>query len=80
MASAGNGGDVQSPLASSMLLLAEAIESHSISSQFELVFRRKPGLSCDVAKLPENISKNRYRDISPCKFRAKSHWRKEKAW
>jgi len=60
-------GEFLSPLISSMLLLTESIESDSISSQFELVFRRKPGLSCEAAKLPDNISKNRYRDISPCK-------------
>lgn len=60
-------GEFLSPLISSMLLLTEAIESDSISSQFELVFRRKPGLSCEAAKSTENIAKNRYRDILPCK-------------
>ncbi len=64
----GSSGEIQSPLSASMLLLAEAIESDSISSQFELIFRRKPGLSCEVAKLAENVPKNRYRDISPCKL------------
>lgn len=59
--------NVQSPLASSMLLLAEAIET-DISSQFDLLTRRKPELSNDAAKAPENTSKNRYRDILPCEF------------
>jgi len=58
--------DIQSPLASSMLLLAEAIET-DISSQFDLLTRRKPELCCDAAKTQENSSKNRYRDILPCK-------------
>lgn len=61
----GGSNDIQSPLASSMLLLAEAIET-GISSQFELLTRKKPEMTCDAAKLPENNSKNRYRDISPC--------------
>lgn len=58
----------KSPLCSSMMLLAEAIESDSISSQFELIFRKKPGMTCDISKLPENVTKNRYRDISPCMY------------
>lgn len=58
---------IQSELASSMMLLAEAIESDSISSQFDIIFRKKSGMSCEISKLPENLSKNRYRDISPCK-------------
>jgi hypothetical protein len=54
-------GNNKTPLAASMFLLTEAIESNSVTSQFELIFRKKPGLHCDIAKLPENLQKNRYR-------------------
>lgn len=64
----GNGSEsIQSPLTASMLLLAEAIET-DISNQFDLLTRRKPELTCDAAKDQENSSKNRYRDILPCKI------------
>lgn len=59
--------DIQSPLAASMLLLAEAIET-DISSQFDLLTRRKPELSFEAAKSAENTAKNRYRDILPCEL------------
>jgi len=54
--------DIQSSLASSMLLLAEAVETveTDISSQFDLLIQRKPELCCDDAKTQENASKNRY--------------------
>lgn len=32
------------------------------------LYRKKPGMTMSCAKLPQNISKNRYRDISPCKY------------
>lgn len=30
------------------------------------LYRKKPGMTMLCAKLPQNVSKNRYRDISPC--------------
>lgn len=35
---------------------------------FQQLYRKKPGMTMSCAKLPQNISKNRYRDISPCKY------------
>ncbi|XP_023229327.1 tyrosine-protein phosphatase non-receptor type 4 isoform X1 [Centruroides vittatus] len=52
-------------LAESMLLLSEALESGAALAQFEQLYRKKPGATMNIAKYPENLSKNRYRDISP---------------
>ncbi|RZF45166.1 hypothetical protein LSTR_LSTR007129 [Laodelphax striatellus] len=52
-------------LAQSMLLLADGLASGKLVAQFEKLYRKKPGLSTNIAKLPENQAKNRYRDISP---------------
>lgn len=30
------------------------------------LYRKRPGMTMLCAKLPQNVSKNRYRDISPC--------------
>uniref|UniRef100_A0AAY4CNZ6 protein-tyrosine-phosphatase n=1 Tax=Denticeps clupeoides TaxID=299321 RepID=A0AAY4CNZ6_9TELE len=32
---------------------------------FQQLYRKRPGMAMSCAKLPQNISKNRYRDISP---------------
>lgn len=32
------------------------------------LYRKRPGMSMLCAKLPQNVSKNRYRDISPCTY------------
>jgi tyrosine-protein phosphatase non-receptor type 4 len=52
----------------SLLLLAEGLESGAAMAQFEQLYRKKPGLAANESKKPENVTKNRYRDISPCKF------------
>ncbi|KFM70585.1 hypothetical protein X975_16446, partial [Stegodyphus mimosarum] len=52
-------------LAESMLLLSEGLESGAVIAQFEQLYRKKPGMTMNIAKLPENLIKNRYRDISP---------------
>ena len=62
------GGSEQGALHESMLLLAEGLEAGSLIAQFEQLYRRKPGLAVAEARKPENEKKNRYRDISPCKF------------
>ena len=31
------------------------------------LYRKKPGMSMEEARKPENLPKNRYRDILPCK-------------
>lgn len=55
-------------LAQSMLLLADGLASGSLLAQFDKLYRKKPGMSTTEAKKPENQNKNRYRDISPCKY------------
>ncbi|XP_025096185.1 tyrosine-protein phosphatase non-receptor type 4-like isoform X2 [Pomacea canaliculata] len=52
-------------LESSLLLLQEGLESGAAIAQFEQLYRKKPGLTVNVARLDANINKNRYRDISP---------------
>lgn len=38
------------------------------SSLQQQLYRKRPGMTMLCAKLPQNVSKNRYRDISPCGF------------
>ncbi|XP_030065811.1 tyrosine-protein phosphatase non-receptor type 4 isoform X4 [Microcaecilia unicolor] len=52
-------------LRESMIQLAEGLHSGTILAQFDQLYRKKPGMTMSCAKLPQNISKNRYRDISP---------------
>ncbi|XP_074157914.1 tyrosine-protein phosphatase non-receptor type 4 isoform X8 [Sminthopsis crassicaudata] len=52
-------------LRESMVQLAEGLDSGTILTQFDQLYRKKPGMTMSCAKLPQNISKNRYRDISP---------------
>ncbi|PAA86025.1 hypothetical protein BOX15_Mlig018703g2 [Macrostomum lignano] len=52
-------------LAESMQQLDESLRNGTALVQFEHLYRRKPGLSMTAARQPENVVKNRYRDISP---------------
>ncbi|XP_059157704.1 tyrosine-protein phosphatase non-receptor type 4-like isoform X2 [Physella acuta] len=52
-------------LESSLMLLQESLESGAAIAQFEQLYRKKPGLTLNAARLDSNINKNRYRDISP---------------
>ncbi|BFZ01359.1 hypothetical protein BsWGS_04397 [Bradybaena similaris] len=52
-------------LESSLMLLQESLESGAAIAQFEQLYRKKPGLTLNAARLDANINKNRYRDISP---------------
>ncbi|XP_076359400.1 protein tyrosine phosphatase Meg isoform X1 [Tachypleus tridentatus] len=52
-------------LAESMLLLGEGLESGAAIAQFEQLYRKKPGMLFSAAHFPDNLGKNRYRDISP---------------
>ena len=52
-------------LAQSMLLLEESLDSGAILGQFEQLYRRNTNLAMSICHLPENLAKNRYRDISP---------------
>ncbi|XP_056391173.1 tyrosine-protein phosphatase non-receptor type 4 [Hyla sarda] len=52
-------------LRESMIQLAEGLLNGTVLAQFDQLYRKKPGMTMSCAKLPQNISKNRYRDISP---------------
>ena len=52
----------------SLLLLGDGIASGALFQQYEQLYRRNSDLAITEARKPENASKNRYRDISPCKF------------
>ncbi|KAJ3592137.1 hypothetical protein NHX12_007266 [Muraenolepis orangiensis] len=49
----------------SMVALKEGLLSGAILAQFDQLYRKRPGMTMLCAKLPQNVSKNRYRDISP---------------
>ncbi|XP_020917799.1 tyrosine-protein phosphatase non-receptor type 4 isoform X2 [Exaiptasia diaphana] len=49
----------------SMEQLRENLESGDLLMYFQELYRKKPGMSMDEARKPENLPKNRYRDILP---------------
>ncbi|XP_060555804.1 tyrosine-protein phosphatase non-receptor type 4-like isoform X1 [Ruditapes philippinarum] len=49
----------------SLKLLEESLESGAALAQFEQLYRKKPGMTMNIARLEANVPKNRYRDISP---------------
>uniref|UniRef100_A0A7N6C2S1 protein-tyrosine-phosphatase n=1 Tax=Anabas testudineus TaxID=64144 RepID=A0A7N6C2S1_ANATE len=53
----------QSPSQSEQL--ERGIQSGTLCFHFENLYRRKPGLSLNCARLPENMDKNRYKDVLP---------------
>lgn len=50
----------------SLLLLNDGLASGLLLEQFEQLYRRNMYLTIEEAKRPENLTKNRYRDIAPC--------------
>ncbi|CAH2096440.1 unnamed protein product [Euphydryas editha] len=52
-------------LEQSMLLLGDGLASGAALRQYETLLRRMSEESSSVAKLPQNVNKNRYRDIAP---------------
>lgn len=46
------------------LVISRFLKSSSFPPQ--QLYRKRPGMTMQCAKLPQNVSKNRYRDISPC--------------
>ncbi|CAI2348016.1 unnamed protein product [Caenorhabditis sp. 36 PRJEB53466] len=52
-------------LSQSLRLLADALNSGKIVDQFEMLYRKKPGMSMNICRLNVNLSKNRYRDVCP---------------
>ncbi|XP_061547881.1 tyrosine-protein phosphatase non-receptor type 4 [Phycodurus eques] len=55
----------QHALRDSMVALKDGLSSGAILAQFDQLYRKRPGMTMLCAKLPQNVSKNRYRDISP---------------
>lgn len=51
----------------SLLLLSDGLASGTLLMQYEQMYRKNPDLAITEARKVENVAKNRYRDISPCK-------------
>ncbi|KAM7383508.1 hypothetical protein PAMP_003154 [Pampus punctatissimus] len=49
----------------SMRQLERGIQSGTLCFHFENLYRRKPGLTLNCARLPENMDLNRYKDVLP---------------
>ncbi|KFV57127.1 Tyrosine-protein phosphatase non-receptor type 3, partial [Tyto alba] len=56
------GGDT---LEESMEQLRRGLECGTVLIQFEQLYRKKPGLAVTCAKVPQNMDKNRYKDVLP---------------
>ncbi|KRT83005.1 hypothetical protein AMK59_4108, partial [Oryctes borbonicus] len=54
-----------SPLEQSLLDLEESLRTGILLNNYHIQYRKHPDLTCDDAELPNNLNKNRYRDISP---------------
>ncbi|KAG7469158.1 hypothetical protein MATL_G00126030 [Megalops atlanticus] len=52
-------------LEESMTQLQRGLQTGTLLLQFEQLYRKKPGMAVTFAKLPENMEKNRYKDILP---------------
>ncbi|KAJ3598141.1 hypothetical protein NHX12_001655 [Muraenolepis orangiensis] len=52
-------------LEDSMRQLERGLQSGTFSFHFENLYRRKPGLLLGCSRLPENMEKNRYKDVLP---------------
>ncbi|XP_032620479.1 tyrosine-protein phosphatase non-receptor type 3 isoform X2 [Chelonoidis abingdonii] len=52
-------------LEGSMEQLKKGLESGTVLIQFEQLYRKKPGLAVTCAKIPQNMDKNRYKDVLP---------------
>ncbi|XP_074844069.1 tyrosine-protein phosphatase non-receptor type 3 [Carettochelys insculpta] len=57
--------DYGGTLEESMEQLKKGLESGTVLIQFEQLYRKKPGLAVTCAKIPQNIDKNRYKDVLP---------------
>lgn len=53
----------------SLFLLRDGLASGALLEQFEQLYKRNENLAITESKKEENLAKNRYRDISPCKLR-----------
>uniref|UniRef100_A0AAR2KR52 protein-tyrosine-phosphatase n=1 Tax=Pygocentrus nattereri TaxID=42514 RepID=A0AAR2KR52_PYGNA len=55
-------------LEEAMVRLERGLTSGTLLLQFEKLYRKNPGLLISCAKLSENMDKNRYKDVLPCKL------------
>ena len=62
-----DGSGTQLTAEDSVAVIADGLRSGRLLSQYELLPRSRLELSCSVAKHDDNIRKNRYGDIFPCK-------------
>lgn len=53
----------------SLFLLRDGLASGALLEQFEQLYKKNDNLTISEAKKDENLAKNRYRDILPCKRR-----------
>lgn len=51
----------------SLFLLRDGLASGALLEQFEQLYKKNDNLTISEAKKDENMAKNRYRDILPCK-------------
>ncbi|KAG5895022.1 hypothetical protein JTB14_014761 [Gonioctena quinquepunctata] len=58
-------GSPGNALHQSMLLLADGLASGALIARYEMLYRKHPDLTCDESSKPQNVNKNRYRDILP---------------
>lgn len=56
--------DPASLLRESIRHLKEGIHNNSLVTNFDRLYRKKPGMLIIASKLPQNLSKNRFRDIT----------------
>ncbi|XP_022916311.1 tyrosine-protein phosphatase non-receptor type 4 [Onthophagus taurus] len=56
---------ILTPLEQSMVELSEGLITGSLLMEYEILYRKHPDMTCDEAEKANNITKNRYRDISP---------------
>ncbi|KAK6744527.1 hypothetical protein RB195_011320 [Necator americanus] len=52
-------------LSHSLRLLSDALTSGRVVAHFEQLYRKKPGMTMNDCRLPQNLNKNRYRDVCP---------------
>ncbi|CAD44107.1 Tyrosine-protein phosphatase 1 [Caenorhabditis elegans] len=52
-------------LSKSLQLLADSLNSGKVVDHFEMLYRKKPGMSMNICRLTANLAKNRYRDVCP---------------
>ncbi|KAK0420190.1 hypothetical protein QR680_014559 [Steinernema hermaphroditum] len=55
----------QSDLLSQSLVILKNLSESELKSDFAALYRKRPGLTMDASRLPNNLHKNRYRDVCP---------------